>query len=93
MRNFRDFAAPPPAIATRAELDQRLAERNRRDDGPHPTPSGPDAAEVRQQVRDMADKRIGYLEDRLNALRTGLRQDQSRASNEGRAKAQFERSR
>lgn len=93
MSAARDFAAPPPVIATRAELDQKRAERSKSDQGLHLVPDGPDAAEVRQQVDVMSKQRETYLEDRLSTLRKGLLRDHSLAQVRGRAVADFERSR
>ena len=87
------FTAPPQEIATKAELDHLTETRPEPAPEPHLTPDGPDAAAVNAQVVASEERRIGELQERLTQMREGADRDFAFAGLEGRAKADFGRSR
>ena len=93
MSKANSFAAPPPAIATKAELDHLIESRPDPVPEPHLTPDGPDAADVRDQVHTMNENRLSELQERLGRLREDADRDFTFAGQEGRAKADFGHSR
>ena len=80
-------------IATRAELEQRLAARSKPVVERHLTIEGSQETEVRRQVDAFSENRIKTLQDRLERARQGLHQNRERVRAHGKAKASFERSR
>ena len=93
-REFDNAARiPAPDIATKAELDQRQANR------PTPAPqhvlapSGVRAAEVHRQVNEDAERRNANLRNRLESARANMNREHALSANHGRARVQFERSR
>ena len=86
-------ALPPPAIATKAELDHLTANRLEPVSELHLTPDGLEATDVREQVNAMAEKRIGDLQERLQRAREGIETDHAFAQIQDRVGADFERSR
>lgn len=93
MSGVAPFAAPPPEISTKAELDQLTEARPEPAPEPHLTPNGPDAATVNAQVAASDERRIGELRERLAQMRSGVDRDFTFAGLEGQARADFERSR
>ena len=93
MSGAAPFAAPPPEIATKAELDHLTDTRPEPAPEPHLAPDGPDASAVREQVAALEERRIGELQERLTQMREGTDRDFAFAGLEGRAKVDFERSR
>jgi len=89
----QSFAAPPPAIATKAELDQLRASRPAPAPAMHLTPDGPAAVDVRQRLDAMHAQRIDQLQNRLQQVRDGLERDHALGQLQDRAKADFGRSR
>ncbi len=86
-------SASMPAIATRAELNQRLAARPKPAPQMHLTPSGPDALEARRQVNAENEKRIANLRGSLDTAHEILNIDLRLANIRSPAKADFSRSR
>ena len=93
MSGAAPFAAPPPEITTKAELDQLTETRPEPAPAPHLTPDGPDAVAVKEQVAVSEERRIVELQERLTQMREGVDRDFTFAGLEGRAKVDFERSR
>lgn len=93
MSGAAPFAAPPPEITTKAELDHLTETRPEPAPEPHLTPDGPDAAAVKEQVAASEERRIGELQERLKQMREGVDRDFAFAGLEGRAKADFGRER
>ena len=81
-----------PDIATKAELDRLRANRPVPAPSRHLTPMGPDADHTRRSVHEADERRISYLEDRLQRVRDGAERDHSFARLRGHAKADFGRS-
>lgn len=81
-----------PDIATRAELDRLRASRPVPTPSHDLTPNGPDAGDARRSAHEADERRISYLEDRLQRVRDGAERDHSFARLHGHAKADFERS-
>ena len=86
-------APPPPAIATKAELDLLTANRPEPISETHLRPNAPQATDVHEQVNAMMEKRIGNLQERLQRARQGIETDHAFAQIQDRAGADFERSR
>jgi hypothetical protein len=90
---FDRLAATPPAVSTRAELLQRLAER--------PTPSAhqalepkdADSAELRKLAARSLEDRIAHLRGSLSGASKRLQHDQAKARLGGFARAQFDHER
>jgi len=80
-------------IATRAELDQRLAARPRPRAERHLTIDGSISTAVHTDINREAEARIAYLRDRLDTADTKLRLDRLRAGTKDCARSAFERSR
>lgn len=87
------FAASPPGISTKAELDHLTNTRPEPAPEPHLTPNGPDAASVQEQVAHAHESRIGELHERLEHLREGADRDFTFSALDGHAKADFGHSR
>ena len=85
--------AEVPPIATRAELDRRIAGRPKPTTERRLTIDGWQQQEVHRQVNAFAESRIKALESRLNRARQGLERDVRTAAVRGRARADFERNR
>lgn len=89
----RSFAAVPPAIATKAELDQLTAHRSHPASEPHLRPDGAIAPDIQDRLRQMQETRIGELQERLSSAREGLEWGQASAQLHGKAMEDFGRSR
>lgn len=85
--------APPPAIVTSAELAQRTQQRPEPAPAMHHTPGGHQQAAASQQSFTANEARIDHLQSRLDQVRNGFETSQVFASLNGRAKADFGRSR
>lgn len=93
MSGAASFAAPPPEITTKVELDHLTDTRPEPAPEPHLTPDGPDTAAVKEQLAVSDERRIGELRDRLQQLRDGTDRDFTFAALEGKAQADFGRER
>lgn len=80
-------------IATRAELDSRIKARLRPRAEMHLTIGGTDERIVHAQLDAANENRIRHLQERLEALRSGLCRNQARARLTGKARGDFGRSR
>jgi hypothetical protein len=89
----KDFDQASPGLVTRAERDQRIAARPRPKAELHLTPTGYQFAHVRQQLDDRNERRIKYIDERLNEAREKLEKDRSHSLLRGRAKQDFDRGR
>jgi hypothetical protein len=82
-----------PDIATKAELDSRIAARPEPKVEHHLTPGGGVEMVVHQKVDAQNEARIQNLRQRLGASGQDLRDQLSRNKMYGKAKADFDRSR
>ncbi len=80
-----------PDIATKAELERLRASRPVPAPTRHLTPIGPDAEHTRRSLHEADERRISYLQDRLQRVRDGAERDHSFARLQGHAKADFGR--
>lgn len=87
------FDRAGPGVATRAELDQRLAARPRPKAERHLTIDGSISTAVHSDLNQQAEARIAYLKDRLETADTKMRLARLRAGTKDRARSAFERSR
>jgi len=87
------FDRAGPGIATRAELDQRVAARPKPRAERHLTIDGSISTAVHSDINQQAEARIAYLKDRLDTADTKMRLDRLRAGTKDRARSAFERSR
>jgi hypothetical protein len=89
----KDFDQASPGLVTRAERDQRIAARPRPKAELHLTPTGYEFAKVRQQVDDRSERRIKYIDERLQEAREKLEKDRAHSVLRGRARQAFDRER
>jgi len=89
----KEFGVSASGVATKAELEQRIAARPKPRAGLHLTPNGWEAAEVRRQVDQAGERRIRHLDERLKAARESFKNGHARALVRGRAKQDFDRGR
>lgn len=89
----KDFDQASPGLVTRAERDQRIAARPRPKAELHLTPTGYQFAKVRLLYNDRNERRIDYIEERLNKAREKLEKGHSHSLLRGRAKQDFDRGR
>lgn len=88
MSEFRKLGASPPAIATQAELLQRL--RNRDRPQPERAPSPPDQAEhLAAERRAEHERRIAELRNTLGEAHHKVETQHSFARLSGHAKSSF----
>jgi len=87
------FDRAGPGVATRAELDQRLAARPRPKAERHLTIDGSISTAVHSELNQQAEARIAYLKDRLEQADTKMRLARLRAGTKDRARNAFDRSR
>ena len=87
------FDRAGPGVATRAELDQRLAARPRPKAERHLTIDGSISTAVHTELNQQAEARIAYLKERLDTADTKMRLARLRAGTKDRARSAFERSR
>ncbi|WP_088343684.1 MULTISPECIES: hypothetical protein [Rhodomicrobium] len=80
-------------IATRAELDSRVKARARPRAEMHLTIGGAEERIVHSQLNAANENRIRHLQERLDALRSGLKETQAKARLTGKAQGDFGRSR
>jgi len=93
MKPKNAFDRAGPGIATRAELDQRVAARPKPRAERHLTIDGSVSRTVHAEVNHQAEARIAYLKDRLDTADTKMRLDRLRAGTKDRARSAFDRSR
>ena len=93
MSKAPDFAAPPPSIKTKAELDRLRDARPAPEAGPQLNMDGPIGMEVRRQVVVANENRVRDLEARLCQAREGLKRDHAVSQVRGKAKGDFGRGR
>ncbi len=93
MNNFRQAMAPPPDIATLAELDQRLAARVRPQMERHLSPSPHQRLDAVRATAVTNEERIAKLTCSLDEARVKIGLAYSINSLEGRARAHFEHER
>jgi hypothetical protein len=93
MSGQQHFARAAAGVATRAELDQRLAARPKPRAERHLTIGGTQEHMVHAMLDAANERRIRYLQERLESLRTGIRHDQAQARLTGKARGDFERTR
>ena len=89
----KHFSVASPGIATKAELEQRIAARPKPRAALHLTPTGQEAVELRQRLNEQSERRIKHLKERLETARQGLRKGQQTARLRGTAKRDFDRRR
>ena len=87
------FDRAGPGIATRAELDQRVAARPKPRAERHLTIDGSISTAVHSDLNQQAEARIAYLKDRLEQADTKMRLARLRAGTKDRARNAFDRSR
>lgn len=80
-----------PAIATKAELDQRRENRAAPVMRPSLEPKGSDTVVMKSCTFDANERRIGYLERRLDQASNRAQTDHSFARLHGHARADFGR--
>lgn len=90
MNAFDRLAASPPAVSTKAELLQRLAERPK--PSPHQAlePKDADSVELRTLAARSLEDRIAHLRGSLDGASERLQHDQAKARLEGYARAHFD---
>lgn len=93
MSNTKEFGRLAGGVATKAELEQRIAARPKPKAGLHLTPNGWEAEEVRRQIDQAGERRIRHLDERLKAARENFKNGHARALVRGRAKQDFDRGR
>lgn len=92
MNEFRRLGAEPPAIASRAELLQRLRARGTPE--PEQQPSPPQGAEnLAAERREEQERRIAELRQSLGSAHRNLETQHSFARLGGHAKSSFEQER
>jgi len=87
------FDRAGPGIATRAELDQRLAARPKPRAERHLTIDGSISTAVHSDLNQQAEARIAYLKERLDTADSKMRLARLRAGTKDRARSAFDRSR
>ena len=92
-RDGRSAAAEVSPIATRAELDRRIASRPKPTIEQRLTIDGWRQQEVHRKLNTFLENRIKALEGRLDKARNGLDRDFRLARPRGQARADFDRSR
>lgn len=93
-RNWGGAAmAPPPRIATKAELDRLRRTRPKPQPEPSLHPDGPEADQIKHRIADLHENRITDLQTRLDTLRETADREFTLSSHQGRAKTDFDRSR
>lgn len=93
MSSARSFAAAPPAIATKTELDRLTETRPAPASEMHLTPDGPAATDVRQRLDAAHEQRIAALRQSLDDVRTRFEREHAFGQLKDRAKADFGRNR
>lgn len=90
MNAFDRLAAMPPAVSTKAELLQRLAERPK--PSPHHTlePNDAESVELRTLAARSLEDRIAHLRGSLDGASERLQHDQAKARLGGFARAHFD---
>jgi hypothetical protein len=90
---FDRLAAMPPAVSTKAELLQRLAERPK--PSPHQVlePNDADSIELRELSARSLEDRISHLRGSLDGASERLQHDQAKARLGGYARAHFDHER
>jgi hypothetical protein len=83
----------PPAIATKAELLQRLAERPKPSPSQALEPKDSNSVEIKRLSAQSVEDRIAHLRGSLNGASERLKQEQAKARLSGYARAHFERER
>jgi hypothetical protein len=88
---FDRLAAMPPAVSTKGELLQRLAERPK--PSPHQAlePNDADSVELRKLAARSVEDRIAHLRGSLEGASERLQHDQAKARLGGYARAHFAR--
>lgn len=93
MKRLKDFGLAASGVATRGELEHRIAARPKPRAGLHLTPQGWEAVEVRRQIDLESERRIRHLRERLEKAHGELNADHAHALRKGRAKQDFDRER
>lgn len=93
MNKGSDLVQPVSNISTSTELEQRLEARGKPRAELQLTINGWEEQTVHQQVNETNEIRIKHLQRRLERVRTGFQHDHTHAQINGKAKADFERSR
>lgn len=93
MSAAESFAAPPPDIATKLELDQRVEARAEPVIEPQLNIDGWQQVEVSRQLDIANENRIAALRGSLDTAHETLNTDMRLANLRGSAAADFERSR
>lgn len=93
MSRYRDVFAAPPAISTRAELDQLRAGRLAPVPEPAPAPSPEEQLASYRERYAVNEDRLAELSQRLEIARERTASDYIFAALQGRTKIDFERSR
>ena len=90
---MKGFDQASSGMATKAELDQRIAARPKPKIEMQLTPQGAEAVEVRRELHHASERRIKHLEERLQTARQGFESGYARALLRGRARQDFDRGR
>lgn len=93
MSKAKEFGHSASGVATKAELEQRIAARPKPRAELHLTPNGWEATEVRRQIDQAGERRIRHLDERLKIARENFEKVHARALMRGRAKQDFDRGR
>lgn len=93
MRDRKEFERAAAGLASRAELDQRLAARPKPRIERHLTIGGTQEYAVHATLDAANERRILYLQERLDWLRDTPRHDQAQARLSGKARGDFGRKR
>lgn len=93
MSKAKEFGLSASGLATKAELEQRIAARPKPRAELHLTPNGWEATEVRRQIDQAGERRIRHLDERLRQARENFEKGHARALVRGRAKQDFDRGR
>lgn len=89
----KEFGRAAAGVVTKAERDQRIAARPKLQAELHYTPNGWEAREVQRQSHQPSERRIRYIDERLENAHDNLKNNHNRALQRGRAKQDFDRGR
>lgn len=93
MSEKKTFELAASGVATKAELERRIAARPKPRAELHLTPNGWEASEVRRNIDQEAERRIRHLDERLKKAREAFENNHARALLRGRARQDFDRGR
>lgn len=93
MSKSKEFGSAARGIATKAELEQRLAARSKPQTELHLTMDGYDARTVHQRLDQASEQRIKHLRERLGNASNRVKRDHLKARFKNKSKSDFDRSR